>query len=240
MNNNSFNPLKPGHLYRTPSTKTTIKTTTTKAKAPHRNVYRPTPANKTTAVPLEVSKAVPVVPAKTSDRQTDKKILNFVKDFATGNFYNSLQSSLTTRSRITTTRTTTTTSTPAPAAPDSDDLVLDFSSGQAQVVKSTAEKVNPISDQGLAKEGIKGFDIFKGLIDKLGLEDQFQDQNEKLTIFTPGNDAFSELPFDVNTLDTNALTKLITKHFILGVLDSKSLPDGPVISHCTSCCISSH
>ena len=131
------------------------------------------------------------------------------------------------------TTTTTTTSTPAPAALDSDDLVLDFSSGQAQVVKSTAEKVNPISDQGLAKDGIKGFDIFKGLIDKLGLEDQFQDQKGKLTIFTPGNNAFSELPFDVNTLDTNALTKLITKHFVLGVLDSKSLPDGPVISHCT-------
>merc|ERR1719273_635435 len=160
--------------------------------------------------------------------------MNFVDRFVTGPFYNSLKSSLTTtRTTTTTTRTTTTTTstttTPAPA-PDSDDTVLDFSSGQAQVVKSTVEKVEPISDQGLVKEGIRGFSIFKGLIEELGLADQYQDhdQNDEMTIFTPGNKAFSELPFDVNTLDTNALTRLITKHIVQGAFDAKSLPDGPL------------
>jgi len=217
-----------------------VPVTSTTTQAPHGISYDPTPATKTTTVPPVAIKAVPAVPAepvpaqpvKGSDRQTDERerderILNFVDRFVSGKFYNSLQSSLTTTR--TTTTTTSTTTTPAPA-PYSDDTVLDFSSGQAQVVTSTVEKVEPISDQGLVKEGIKGFSIFKGLIDELGLADQYQDQdqNEGITIFTPGNKAFSELPFDVNTLDAHAQTRLITKHIVRGTFDAKSLPDGPL------------
>merc|ERR1711953_1603574 len=223
INNKPFDRLKPGYPYRTPTAPaTTTTTTTTTTKAPIRFRARPTPATRPPTV-LKALPAVPAVPAQPK-ANTDERILNFVQRFVTSKLYNSLQSSLTTKP------TTTTTPAPVVAPIDDDDTVLDFSSGEAQVVKTTVEKVEPISEEGLAKEGRKGFNVFKGLIDKLGLEDRFADepQGAEFTIFTPGNSAFYELPYDVNALDDDSLLKLITKHFVRGAFKSKDLPDGPV------------
>merc|ERR1712080_102298 len=76
--------------------------------------------------------------------------------------------------------------------------------------------------------GSKGFSVFKGLIDKLGLEERFQEADDKFTIFTAGNEAFRKLPFDINKLDNQALMRLVTKHFLKGAFNTKSLPIGPV------------
>ena len=103
--------------------------------------------------------------------------------------------------------------------------VLDFSSGSAQVVENTATQVEQTSEENVQKGAQKGFSIFRGMVEKLNLE--LADVGN-ITIFSPDNRAFENLPFNVEELDEENLRKLALKHFVKGTLKKKDMINGPV------------
>ena len=117
-----------------------------------------------------------------------------------------------------------------PEAPSQDldkDEVLDFSSGSAQVVENTAEKVEEISEQDTNEGGSKGFSIFRNLFESVDLEKELANIGN-ITIFAPDNNAFEALSFDVKSLDDKAQRRIILKHFVKGTLKKKEMRSGPV------------
>jgi len=119
-----------------------------------------------------------------------------------------------------------------PEAPSQDldkDEVLDFSSGSAQVVENTAEKVEEISEQDTNEGGSKGFSIFRNLFESVDLEKELANIGN-ITIFAPDNKAFEALSFDVKSLDDKAQRRIILKHFVKGTLKKKEMRSGPLLT----------
>ena len=75
---------------------------------------------------------------------------------------------------------------------EEEDLVLDFSSGQAEVVENTATQVKVVSEEKVAKAGGKAFTKFRELSKTVGIEKEIEDAGN-VTIFSPRNRDFDKL-----------------------------------------------
>ena len=75
---------------------------------------------------------------------------------------------------------------------EEEDLVLDFSSGQAEVVENTATQVEVVSEEKVAKAGGKAFTKFRELSKTVGIEKEIEDAGN-VTIFSPRNRDFDKL-----------------------------------------------
>ena len=75
---------------------------------------------------------------------------------------------------------------------EEEDLVLDFSSGQAEVVENTATQVKVVSEEKVAKAGGKAFTKFRELSKTVGIEKDIEDAGN-VTIFSPRNRDFDKL-----------------------------------------------
>ena len=75
---------------------------------------------------------------------------------------------------------------------EEEDLVLDFSSGQAEVVENTATQVKVVSEEKVAKAGGKAFTKFRELSKTVGIEKEIEEAGN-VTIFSPRNRDFDKL-----------------------------------------------
>ena len=75
---------------------------------------------------------------------------------------------------------------------EEEDLVLDFSSGQAEVVENTATQVEVVSEEKVAKAGGKAFTKFRELSKTVGIEKEIEEAGN-VTIFSPRNRDFDKL-----------------------------------------------
>ena len=112
--------------------------------------------------------------------------------------------------------TTTTTTTPGEDE-EEDDLVLDFSSGKAEMVENTATKVEVKSEEQVSKGAQNAFSKFRELIDAVGVNDLLEETGN-VTIFSPLNNAFDKLPIKVEDVPLSTVRRWILKHFVKGFL----------------------
>ena len=110
---------------------------------------------------------------------------------------------------------------------EEEDLVLDFSSGTAQVVENTATKIKELSEEETAKAGGGAFSKFRELIKKVDIVKEVEEAGN-VTIFTPSNMAFDKLPTKIEDLPLPTQRKIVLKHFVKGFLFKKDIKNGPV------------
>ena len=110
---------------------------------------------------------------------------------------------------------------------EEEDLVLDFSSGTAQVVENTATKIKELSEEETAKAGGGAFSKFRELIKKVDIVKEVEEAGN-VTIFTPFNKAFDKLPTKIEDLPLPTQRKIVLKHFVKGFLYKKDIKNGPV------------
>ena len=123
-----------------------------------------------------------------------------------------------------TTTTTTTTRTTTTSQEEEDDTVLDFSSGKAEQVQNTAStQASAASSTGATN----AFSKFRELIDAVGVNDLIE-ATGNVTIFSPLNKAFDELPTKVEDVPISTVRRWILKHFVKGFLFSRDMVIGPV------------
>ena len=106
-------------------------------------------------------------------------------------------------------------------------MVLDFSSGTAQVVENTATKIEELSEEETIKAGGGAFSKFRELIAKVDIVKEVEDAGN-VTIFTPFNKAFDKLPTKLEDLPLSTQRKMVLKHFVKGFLLKKDMKNGPV------------
>ena len=106
-------------------------------------------------------------------------------------------------------------------------MVLDFSSGTAQVVENTATKIEELSEEETVKAAGGAFSKFRELIAKVDIVKEVEDAGN-VTIFTPFNKAFDKLPTKLEDLPLSTQRKLVLKHFVKGFLLKKDMKNGPV------------
>ena len=111
---------------------------------------------------------------------------------------------------------------------EEEDLVLDFSSGTAQVVENTATKIKELSEEETTKAGGGAFSKFRELIKKVDIVKEVEEAGN-VTIFTPFNMAFDKLPTKIEDLPLPTQRKIVLKHFVKGFLFKKDIKNGPVI-----------
>ena len=127
----------------------------------------------------------------------------------------------TTTAATTITATTRTTKT---SQEEEDDIVLDFSSGKAEEVRNTASTPAPVAPSIGATNT---FSKFRKLIDAVGVNDLLE-ENGNVTIFSPINEAFEELPTKVEDVPVSTVRRWILKHFVKGFLFRRDMVNGPV------------
>ena len=106
-------------------------------------------------------------------------------------------------------------------------MVLDFSSGTAQVVENTATKIEELSEEETVKAGGGAFSKFRELIAKVDIVKEVEDAGN-VTIFTPLNEAFDKLPTKIEDLPLPTQRKIVLKHFVKGFLFKKDIKSGPI------------
>ena len=144
-----------------------------------------------------------------------------------------LRTTTTRRTNPRTTTQTTTTSTTRPTAKLAeeveDNLVLDFSSGEPEMVENTATQVEVKSEEEVADSPAakNAFSKFRGLIDIVGIAEELEEAGN-VTIFSPLNKAFDKLDTPVEDLPLPTIRKFILKHFVKDFLFKRDMVNGPV------------
>ena len=113
---------------------------------------------------------------------------------------------------------------------EEEDLVLDFSSGSAQVVENTATKIKELSEEETVKAGDGAFSKFRELIAKVDVVKEVEEAGN-VTIFAPFNESFDKLPTKIEDLPLPTQQRIVLKHFVKGFLFKKDIKNGPV-SYC--------
>ena len=110
-----------------------------------------------------------------------------------------------------------------------DDLVLDFSSGQPEMVENTAVQVKVKSEEEVASSPAakNAFSQFRELIDLVGINEELEAAGN-VTIFSPVNKAFDKLDTPVEDLPLPTIKRFILKHFVKNFLFKKDMVNGPV------------
>ena len=106
-------------------------------------------------------------------------------------------------------------------------MILDFSSGTAQVVENTATKIEELSEEETVKAGGDAFSKFRELIAKVDIVKEVEEAGN-VTIFTPFNKAFDEFPIKLEDLPLSTQRRIVLKHFVKGFLFKKDIKNGPV------------
>ena len=110
---------------------------------------------------------------------------------------------------------------------EEDDLVLDFSSGKAETVENTATKVEVKSEEQVSKGAQNAFSKFRELIDAVGVNDLLEEAGN-VTLFSPVNNAFDQLPIKVEDVPLSTVRRWILKHIVKGFLFRRDMVNGPV------------
>ena len=189
---------------RRPTTITTRRPTTTTTRRPTTTTRRPTTT--TTSRPTTTTTRRPTT--TTTRRPT----------------------TTTTRRPTPTTQRITTTPIPEIEEEEEDDLVLDFSSGSPQMVPNTATQVEVKNETQVTQSAGNAFSTFREIIDRVDIAQELEAAGN-VTIFSPVNKAFDELPSSIEDTSLATLRRWILKHFVKGFLFKKDMLNGPVSSY---------
>ena len=136
-----------------------------------------------------------------------------------------------TNPRTTTQTTTTRTTRPTAKLAEEveDNLVLDFSSGQPEMVENTATQVEVKSEEEVASSpAVKNaFSQFRELIDLVGINEELEAAGN-VTIFSPLNKAFDKLDTSIEDVPLPTIRRWILKHFVKDFLFKRDMVNGPV------------
>jgi len=192
-----------------------------------------------TQEPIELPEALPLLnlrPRVTTTRTTTKTAQRPTTMFSKTRPTTTTTTTTTTEFRLPRTKTMTTTTTAATTTTamrrttttttqeEDDDIVLDFSSGKAEEVRNTASTPAPAAPSIGATNT---FSKFRKLIDAVGVNDLLK-KTGNVTIFSPINKAFEELPTKVEDVPVSTIRRWILKHFVKGFLFSRNMVNGPL------------
>merc|ERR1711971_58255 len=93
------------------------------------------------------------------------------------------------------------------------------------MVENTATKVEetPVASTGATN----AFSKFRELIDAVGVNDLLEETGN-VTIFSPVNKAFDELPTKIEDVPLSTVRRWILKHFVKGFLFRRDMLNGPL------------
>ena len=101
---------------------------------------------------------------------------------------------------------------------DSEDTVLDFSSGNAKVVESTVLNPEVIEENALLDLGAQEFTQFLKAIQIIGAEEKLLNLGAdvgKITVFAPVDSAFEKSNLSVESMTPEELISIIFQHVVL-------------------------
>ena len=128
-------------------------------------------------------------------------------------------------------RTTTTTTRPTAKLAEEvgDNLVLDFSSGQPEMIANTANEVEVKSEEEVADSPAakNAFSKFRELIELVGVNEVLKEAGN-FSIFSPLNTAFDELDTSIEDVPLTTIRRWILKHFVKDFLFKRDMVNGPV------------
>ena len=110
-----------------------------------------------------------------------------------------------------------------------DNLVLDFSSGQPEMVENTATQVEVKSEEEISSSpAVKNaFSQFRELIDLVGINEELKAAGN-VTIFSPLNKAFDKFDTSIEDVPLPTIRRWILKHFVKDFLFKRDMVNGPV------------
>jgi len=112
---------------------------------------------------------------------------------------------------------------------EEEDLVLDFSSGKAEVVVNTAKPIKVVSEEKAAdaiQNGPLGFSKFKELSRKANIDQEIIDAGN-VTIFSASNQDFDKSSVKFEDVELTTLRRWMLKHFVKGFMFRKDMEFGP-------------